>query len=1136
MRHPHALKLHFRTLTAMVLALVCVTCWLLSVRHQESVRLAPQRENSDSRTVTPGQKGDTAGSQMRSGATSTQPFVRNALGKLPLSFEANEGQIDPRVKFLARGNGYNIFLTSTEAVLALSHRQHTRPKQLRTGLTDVMRRTSPPRDFVKSDVATSSGEILRLSLAGAEPAARVEGAELIPKKSNYFLRGDSSKWRSDVPNYARVKYEGVYPGVDVAYYGNQGRLEYDFIVAPHADYKLIKLRCEGARNVHVDASSGDLVLTMKSGSELRQPKPIVYQVVEGERREVEGSYELDHRREVSFRIGAYDTSKMLIIDPMLVYSTYLGGDSDDQAYGIAVDAQGNAYVAGYAQSTNFPIVPDSLIAHPFQPDYGGGRSDAFVTKLNADGGVVYSTYLGGSGNADQNGGDDFANGIAIDAQGNAYIAGGTNSPDFPTKNPIQTTGDSFVTKLNAAGNALVYSTYLNGVGFGGENGNIAVDGAGHAYVVGGSGLFSNISSVLMKLNAAGTQILSSLQFDDFEAHAIALDPQGSAYIIGDTRGFRQDGSGIGFVVKKITFDSVTNATAIAYSQRFGGNHATAEIQGVASQASGIAVDAQGNAYIAGGTNAIDFPVQNALQPNFAGEADAILMKLNPSGGVIFSTYFGRSGIEGASTITVDAQRNIYIAGDTSSVDFPTLNAFQPGCKDCAEDGHDVFVTKFNPAGTGLIYSTFLGGSDQDFATAITLDAHGGTYVVGYTKSTDFPTKNAFQSGFGGSGDESYDAYVTKLIEPVTLQFSATSFTVGEGDGSVPITVTRSGDTANAVTVDFATSDATASSRSDYSAALGTLRFAAGETSKTFNVFITDDVFVEGAETFHVTLGNPIGAVLGNPATATVNITDNDSAGGSPTNPIDDPAFFVRQHYRDFLGREPDAAGLAFWVNQMTNCGDPNPEVCRINVSAAFFLSIEFQQTGYLVYRTYGAAFGTTRIGSTVPLTFNEFLPDVRRIGQNVVVGANGWEAQLEANKAAYFDEFVSRSAFTAVYPSTLTAAQFVDALNVNAGSALSMTERNALVAELSGGTKTRAQVLRAVAEDADFTSAQFNRAFVLMQYFGYLRRNPNDPPDSNFSGYNFWLAKLNSFNGNFIAAEMVKAFINSSEYRQRFGP
>ncbi|HEX8500219.1 MAG TPA: DUF4214 domain-containing protein [Pyrinomonadaceae bacterium] len=269
-----------------------------------------------------------------------------------------------------------------------------------------------------------------------------------------------------------------------------------------------------------------------------------------------------------------------------------------------------------------------------------------------------------------------------------------------------------------------------------------------------------------------------------------------------------------------------------------------------------------------------------------------------------------------------------------------------------------------------------------------------------------------------------------------------------------------------------------------------------------------------------------------------NLSDNqtlDFVRVNAPNPVDASQFFVRQHYRDFLSREPDAAGLAFWTNEIESCGANAQcrEVKRINVSAAFFLSIEFQETGYLVYRAHKAAFGTP-FGRPVPLTRQEMLDDAKIIGAGVVVGAADWEQRLEQNKRAYFDQFVARQRFTGFYPQAMTAEQFVDALNANSGGSLSQPERNALVADLKAGAKTRAAVLRAVAEDADLKRAELNRAFVLMEYFGYLRRNPNDAPDADLAGYNFWLSKLNEFGGNYIAAEMVKAFISAAEYRGRF--
>jgi hypothetical protein len=333
----------------------------------------------------------------------------------------------------------------------------------------------------------------------------------------------------------------------------------------------------------------------------------------------------------------------------------------------------------------------------------------------------------------------------------------------------------------------------------------------------------------------------------------------------------------------------------------------------------------------------------------------------------------------------------------------------------------------------------------------------------------------------------------------------------------------------------------ASSRCDYLTTLGTLQFAAGETSKNISIPIIDDVYAEGVagESFTITLTNATGATLGAPATATLTINDNDSVNGT-SNPIDMAGFFVRQHYVDFLNREPDTSGLNFWTGEITGCGaDPQcMEIKRINVSAAFFLSIEFQETGYLVYRVCKSGFGNLS-GAPVPVRFTEFLRDTQQIGQGVQVGVGNWQAQLEANKQAFALGFVQRTDFQTAFPNTLTADQFVTQLDTNAGNALSPGEKANLVVVL-GGTPSdsakRASVLRAVAEDADLRSAEFNKAFVLMQYFGYMRRNPNDAPDSDFSGYNFWLGKLNQFGGNFVNAEMVKAFIVSLEYRQRFGP
>ena len=359
------------------------------------------------------------------------------------------------------------------------------------------------------------------------------------------------------------------------------------------------------------------------------------------------------------------------------------------------------------------------------------------------------------------------------------------------------------------------------------------------------------------------------------------------------------------------------------------------------------------------------------------------------------------------------------------------------------------------------------------------------------------------------------------------QFSAASYNAVESAVSVQVIVTRSGDASAAASVDYATTDGTANDRGDYATAIGRLRFAPGETAKSFRVFLTDDAYVEAGESLNLTLSNPTGSLsLGVPSAAMLTIEDNDTAASAP-NPADSPAFFVRQHYVDFLNRAPDAAGITFWTNQLLECAPGAPcDGPRVSVSAAFFLSIELQETGFLVHRLYRAAFGR------LP-RYREFARDAQELGRGVVVNAPGWETQLEANKQAFASAFAARADFQTAYGG-LSNGQYVDALNANTGGSLSQTGRDALVAGLVGGTETRSSVLRKVADDADFRAREFNPAFVLMQYFGYLRRDPDAAPDTDFAGYDFWLAKLEEFGGDFRRAEMVRAFLSSDEYRRRF--
>ncbi len=425
-------------------------------------------------------------------------------------------------------------------------------------------------------------------------------------------------------------------------------------------------------------------------------------------------------------------------------------------------------------------------------------------------------------------------------------------------------------------------------------------------------------------------------------------------------------------------------------------------------------------------------------------------------------------------------------------------------------------------GSGWQNSLLLDTSIQ--ISAFGEDEAGNLYVASYGTGEIFPLVD---------NGPTVPPVVTPTPE-VRFGFAVSSLPENGGSASVP--VTRTGDTTVDIYVDYATSDGTATSRKDYTPARGTLHFAPGETLKQFNVLFTNDDTDESDETFSVTLSHFVGSrgILEGIPSRVITIQDDDAA-TSTNNPIDRSDFFVRQHYLDFLNREPDPDGLQFWVQGIESCGADAGcrEVKRIDTSAAFFLSIEFQETGYLVYLMHKAAFGNVS-GTPVPVRFDDFLRDVQEIGRGVVVNQGDWRAQLEANKQAFVNAFVDRAAFVNLYSTGQTPTQFVNALNTNAGLALTPAEVTDLAARLADGRETRATVLRRVAEDADFRAAEFNRAFVLMQYFGYLRRDPDATPDTSFEGYTFWLGKLNDNGGDYRKAELVKAFISSIEYRQRF--
>jgi CSLREA domain-containing protein len=551
------------------------------------------------------------------------------------------------------------------------------------------------------------------------------------------------------------------------------------------------------------------------------------------------------------------------------------------------------------------------------------------------------------------------------------------------------------------------------------------------------------------------------------------------------------------------------------------------------------------------------------------------------------TYTPAANANGTATITVNLQDDGGTANggaDTSAAQTFTITVNAVNDAPSFTKGAD--QTTINAAGAQTVTNwatNISAGPNNESAQTVTFQVTGNTnsglFSAGPAVSpmgtlTYTPTSSAGGTATftivardnGGTANGGIDTSApqtfTITVTPAAgfVNFASSTGNTTENSGSITVNVVRTGNTATPITVIYATNADTgvpcstangvASPKCDFTAALGTLNFGIGETSKPITILISQDSFVEGPEAIMLTLSSPTGnSALGTPSSMTVTIADD--ATEPPTNIIDDPNMFVRMHYHDFLNREADQAGLDFWTGQMTNCGNSDLTVCRVNVSAAFFVSIEFQQTGYLVermYKTaYGDATGTSQIGGShqifVPVVrANEFLADTQRVGRGVVVNTPGWETALENNKQAYALEFVQTSRFINALPTSMTPAQFVDKLNTNAGGVLSVSERQAVINLFGNSVNTtdvnkRAQALRQVAEDPDLQSAEFNRAFVLSQYIGYLRRNPNDAPESSldYTGYDFWLGKLVQFNGDYIKAEMVKAFISSPEYRQRFG-
>jgi hypothetical protein len=687
------------------------------------------------------------------------------LGTPPLSFEPNRGQTDRRVKFLSRSVGYVLFLTADEAVLTFGGQDGR-------GRSDD---EAPARG--KGSEKQRPRAVLRMRLEGGNDKAAVEGLEQLPGRSNYFVGSDPANWQTDVPQFARVKYREVYPGVDVVYYGNGRQLEYDFVLAPNADPSAIKLEFKGADSVSLDAS-GDLLLERAEG-QLRQLRPVAYQERAGVRTQVACDYVLTGQGRVAFQLGVYDRSLPLVIDPVLAYSTYLGGSGFDRGNAIALDANGNAYVTGQTTSADFPATPGAL-----QTTSGG--NDGFVTKLNATGtAVVYSTYVRGA----------TGYGIAVDAAGSAYVTGEVQSNGFPTTAGSFRTQpfgwDTFILKLNATGSGLVYSSRFGG-SFDDFGRAITVDAQGSAYVAGwttcraatcdfptvnafqptyGGG---NNDAFVSKMNPAGTALVYStylgggavLNATDEWGQGIAVDAAGSAYVVGATYSPDFPLTPGAFNTPKSDLDTFITkfspaGSQLEYSARVGG--------GNRDNAWAVAVDSAGSAYVTGYTESMDNPgtanyegypvTAGAFQT--VGSFDAFVTKLEPSGSSLaYSTYLGGGAdVERGWGIAVDAAGDAYVTGDTKSTNFPTVNAFQP-----AYGGglSDAFVAELNQTGSGLVYSSFLGGSAPEEGHGVAVDAGGNAYVTGFTDSSNFPVAGGFQRANGGGLNNREDAFVVKV--------------------------------------------------------------------------------------------------------------------------------------------------------------------------------------------------------------------------------------------------------------------------------------------------------------------------------------------------------------------------------------
>ncbi len=763
-------------------------------------------------------------SQAQSGAVHPTLPSNGGLGKLPLVFELNQGQSASQVQFISRGPGYHAFLTNGGMVLSL-------------------RNTANAPSGNRAHAASTRSSI-QLRLVGAASNPSVVGEDLQPGRVNYFIGNDPAKWHRNVPTYGQVRYKNVYPGIDLVYYGNQQQLEYDFAVSPKADPQKIQFEISGAAATSV-ADDGSLTLHTATG-ELHFQAPVVYQEINGQRVLVSGGYSLTDSTHVRFHLSQYDSQKPLVIDPVLVYSTYLGGSADEQPAGIAVDSNGYVYVTGATDSSDFPM--GTIGALPT------GNEHVYLAKLDPTGShLIYADYIGGSS-------QDYGFALTLDSSKHVYITGSTASSDFPVVNPYQGTYpgsfNAFLTKISADGSSILYSTYFGGNGSDMPAG-VAVDQSGNMLIAGSTSSTNLVtanafqSSVspnqgsqygeygfLTKFNASGSSLIYSTYFGGSSnvalncggtpcwpqptstIVALATDASGNAYVTGSTNTYNfpvttgaylttnssSMNSSIGYVGK---FNS---SGSLQYSTYFYGT------SGLQTDITGIAADSSGSAYITGAAFSDGtFPVTTSTicDPAAQGWACsyAFVTKFDNAGAtLLYSTFLGPNNNAIPRAIALDSNNDAYVLAFTSSNTFSTVNGIEPYVA-----GNDLLLAELDPSGTSQLFATFLGGSgdDEPAPGGLAVDSTGNIYVAGYTSSADLPvTPTAFQGGLNGTTD----SFIMKIgpqsspavtFRPTSLQFALTQ--VGTTTSSQNVTLQNMGSAAlliSAITAggDFAETD------------------------------------------------------------------------------------------------------------------------------------------------------------------------------------------------------------------------------------------------------------------------------------------------------------------------------------------